>query len=298
MTFKGKTRLSAIGALCLLGVVAPVGAGPQTAPQATAVLEPAPSVGGNTDIDNTPFIIAQNNPPRDGRLNDIVQTGVDAQNQARASQQRIDKLVEETGDLAVKYRTVLKEIDGLKVYNQQLDRQIANQQREIKELAQSIQGVAEIERQIAPLMIRMVDTLESFIELDIPFRIEDRRAGIKRLRVLLDQSDITASEKFRNVLEAYQIETAYGRAFDAYEGVIEIGGMQQNVNFLQVGRVGLLFQTRDGDTSGVWNKQTKSWDLVSSSYRSAIAQGLRVARKQVAADQLLPLPLPTPELGK
>lgn len=228
-------------------------------------------------------------------LEDILQTGVETQKLAQASQQRIDKIVEETNDLAQKYKTVLKEIDGLKVYNQQLDKQISNQQKEMVELGGSIERVTEVERQITPLMMRMVDSLERFIELDIPFQIETRRAGVQRLRELMDRSDVATSEKFRNVLDAYQIESAYGRSFEAYEGVIELDGQQQNVDFLQVGRIALLYLSRDGSVAGAWNQTTRNWERLPDRYASSITQGLRVARKQAAADQLLMLPVPAPE---
>lgn len=228
-------------------------------------------------------------------LGDILQTGVDTQKVAQASQQKIDKTVDQTNDLVAKYKAVLKEIDGLKVYNQQLEKQVNNQKREMSELQDSIEGVTEVERQITPLMVRMVDALEQFVALDIPFQVEVRQAGIKRLRDLMDRSDVSTSEKFRNVLDAYQIESAYGRTFEAYEGTIDIDGQAQNVDFLQVGRIALLYQSRDGGSSGAWNNETRSWEKVSDSYRNAITQGLRVARKQAAADQLLTLPISAPE---
>lgn len=228
-------------------------------------------------------------------LADIVQVGIETNKLAQNSQQKIDKIVEETNDLVQKYKTVLKDIEGLKVYNQQLQKQISNQSREKAELNNSIERVTEVERQITPLMIRMVDTLEQFIELDVPFQIEVRREGVKRLRDLMERSDVAASEKFRNVLDAYQIESAYGRTFEAYEGTVAVNGVEQDVDFLQVGRIALLYQTRDGETSGAWNNTTRTWEVLPASYRNAITQGLKVARKQAAADQLLTLPISGPE---
>lgn len=228
-------------------------------------------------------------------LSDIVQVGIETNKLAQASQQRIDKVVEETNELVQQYKTVLKDIEGLKVYNQQLQKQVTNQDSEKRELNNSIEQVTEVERQITPLMIRMVDTLEQFIELDVPFQIEVRRAGIKRLRDLMDRSDVAASEKFRNVLDSYQVESAYGRTFEAYEGTVAVDGAEQDVDFLQVGRIALLYQTRDGETSGAWNNTTRSWEVLPDSYRNAISRGLSVARKQAAADQLLTLPISGPE---
>ncbi|MEX1146933.1 MAG: DUF3450 domain-containing protein [Sphingomonadales bacterium] len=228
-------------------------------------------------------------------LDQILQTGIETQRQAQESQERIDRIVDQTNDLLAKYKTVLKEIEGLQVYNAQLERQISNQEREKAEITDSIERVTETERQVMPLMLRMVDALEQFIELDIPFQKEVRMAGIEDLRDLMDRSDVTTAEKFRNVLETYQVESAYGRTFEAYEGTVDIDGQEQIVDFLQVGRISLLYQSRDSETSGAWNNVTRSWEILPSSYRNSITQGLRVARRQAAADRLLPLPIPAPE---
>ncbi len=231
-------------------------------------------------------------------LDQILQTGITTQTQAQESQKKIDKMVDQTNELLVKYKTVLKDIEGLKVYNRQLEKQISNQEKEMADINDSISRVTEVQRQITPLMLHMVDALEKFINLDIPFQLDVRHDGIKRLRDLMDRSDVATSEKFRNVLEAYQIESAYGRTFESYQGSIDIKGKEQTVDFLQVGRIALLFQTRDGETSGAWNNQTRSWEILPDSYRSAIEQGLRVASKQAAADRLIPLPVPAPEEAK
>lgn len=58
----------------------------------------------------------------------------------------------------------------------------------------------------------------------------------------------------------------------------------------------MIYQSLDSREAGVWNQQTKSWDRLDASYRTAIRQGLRIARKQAAPD-LIRLPLPVPVGG-
>ena len=67
------------------------------------------------------------------------------------------------------FKAVNKEIDGLLVYNKQIEKQIANQDQEILDLNKAIDEVSVIERQITPLMLRMIDGLEQFVALDVPF---------------------------------------------------------------------------------------------------------------------------------
>ncbi len=234
----------------------------------------------------------------DEKLNAILKLDSQSNKVAQESQAKIEKISEQTDSLLSKYKLVLKDVDALRVYNAQVEKLISNQQAEMADLNDSIARVTYVERQIMPLMIRMVDALEKFIELDVPFQKDVRRAGVQRLRDLIDRSDVDASEKFRNVLEAYQIESAYGRTFESYEGSVEVNGVDQQVSFLQIGRIALLYQTPDGSVSGAWNQQTGQWEILSDKYGNQIDQGLKVARKQAAADRLLLLPVAAPEVSQ
>ncbi len=215
---------------------------------------------------------------------------------AQASQNVIDGIVEETRDTVEEYRAVMKEVDGLIVYNTLLDRQIADQEQELSNLATSIDSVTEIERQILPLLTRMIDGLDRFVALDVPFLAEERRERVVGLRDLLGRADVTAAEKFRVVMEAWQIENDYGRTIFAYTGELEIGGTNREVDFLQVGRVSLVYQTPDGVNSGVWDQSNRQWVVLGNEYRNSIRQGLRLARNQISPDLLL-LPIAAPEEG-
>ncbi len=214
---------------------------------------------------------------------------------AQASQAKIDKIADETRDLLQEYKTVTKQVDGLKVYNARLAKQIANQTTRASQIDQSIADVTIIQRQITPLVIRMIDGLEEFVALDLPFHLQERSDRIAFLRNNLDRADVTTAEKFRQVLEAYKIEIEYGRKIDTYKDTIAIEGVEREVNVLRVGRVALLYQTPDLAVSGHWNVATRSWEeLDSAQYRSAIQNGIRMANKQAAID-LLMLPVAAPE---
>jgi hypothetical protein len=234
----------------------------------------------------------------DEKLNQILKVGQDKNVAAAKSQVKVDKLADETRDLLGDYKTVNKQIDGLKVYNGRLQKQIDNQLRRIGDIENSISQVTVIQRQMTPLVIRMIDGLEQFVELDVPFHIDERRKRIAFLRGNLDRSDVSVAEKFRQVLEAYKIENEYGRKIDAYKGSVEIGGVERDVNFFRVGRIALLYQTTDTEVAGAWDQSSRSWvDLDSGEYRNAIMKGLRVARKEASID-VLQLPISAPEVGK
>ncbi|GAB3285135.1 DUF3450 domain-containing protein [Parahaliea aestuarii] len=228
-------------------------------------------------------------------LDSILQVGEAKNDAARKSQQKIDRLADETRDLLNDYKTVNKQIDGLKVYNERLQKQIDNQIARIADIDDSIAQVTVIQRQMTPLVIRMIDGLEKFVALDVPFHMEERQQRIDFLRANLDRSDVSVAEKFRQVLEAYKIEAEYGRKLDAYKGSVEIDGVERDVNFFRVGRVALLYQTTDTEISGAWDQSTRSWvPLDRGEYRNAIMKGLRIARKEASID-LMNLPIEAPE---
>ena len=221
-------------------------------------------------------------------VNNILDAGERNIRLAQASQDRVDNIVEEERDLLDKYNTVNKEIDGLKVYNALMERQIQDQVNEMAKLADSIDQVTVIERQIMPLMLRMIDGLEQFVSLDIPFLEDERTERVEKLRDLMERSDVSVAEKFRNVFEAFGIENEYGRTISSYKGALEIAGGTREVEFLQIGRVVLLYQTIDGAFTGTWDKDAGSFvELDSGAARTQVRQGLRMARKEIAPELLL-----------
>lgn len=229
-------------------------------------------------------------------VDQALQAGAAKVEAAQASQKRVDGIADKTYDILQDFKTVNKQIEGLKVYNAQLDRQIANQQTTMKDLEQSIENASVMERQILPLTVKMLDGLKQFVELDLPFKREERLEAIEKVRANLDSSRYTAAEKFRQVLELYDIESQYSRTIDYYEDMVDFEGEERQVSYFRVGRVALMFQTSDQKVTGVWDAKNSTW-VESNDYRSAVAKGIRIAKKQAAID-ILTLPVPAPEAAQ
>ena len=219
-------------------------------------------------------------------LTDVFQAAEQMNVQAKRSQAKINDLTEETRQLLNEYKTVLKEVEGLKVYNRQLEKQIGNQEREMVQLSESIDEVTVIERRITPLMLRMIDGLEQFVELDAPFLLDERLARVERLREMMDRADVAVSEKFSQVFRAFQIENEYGRTMETYPSTIEINGVERKVDILKVGRIALVYQTPDGAETGMYNPTARQYEAVDNSYQASVRQGIRMARQQASIDML------------
>ena len=230
-------------------------------------------------------------------LNDIFGVAEQINAQARDSQARIDALTEETRELLADYKIVLKEIEGLRVYNRQLEKQIESQELEMDKLTGSIDEVTVIERQITPLMLRMIDGIEQFVELDLPFLVNERQERIENLIEMMDRADVAVSEKLSQILRAYQIENEYGRTMEAYPDTIAVEGAERKVDVLKVGRIALLYQTPDGAETGMYDIRSREWGKLDDSYKAAVQNGIRMARKQLSVD-MLPLPVPGPEAAE
>jgi hypothetical protein len=213
---------------------------------------------------------------------------------AQESQERINNVVERTRSLEDQYRSINKEIDGLRVYNRLMTAQTNGQKATLEDIALSMDQVDVINRQIFPLMERMIDGLEQSIGLDIPFLIEERTERIDTLKNTMERSDVSVAEKFRKVMEAYQIENDYGSSSEWYLQEIELGGTVREYKMLRIGRIGLYFQSDDTSVTGWYNTATGIYEEVDNDNRNEIRKGLRIAR-QLVAPELVQIPLIVPD---
>lgn len=214
----------------------------------------------------------------------------------KQSQDRIDDIVKETDSLEFEYKQVLKQTEGLKVFNTLMERQITRQEEDISLLNEAIDDVEATGRQMLPLMVRMIESLELFVEADVPFHLNERRGRVATLYELMEAEDVSVAEKFRKVLEAYQIEIEYGHRIEAYEASVEHEGATLEVDMLRIGRVALYYQTADQSETRRWDRDAKAWVDVGGRDRNQVRYGLRVADQQVAPE-LLMLPVGAPEAG-
>lgn len=234
----------------------------------------------------------------DQSLDALLAVGQSKVADAQKSQVRINKLQDEATDLIEKFKQVSKTIEGLRVYNAQLDKQLASQREIMAKLEESISQVTVIQRQIQPLVLEMLDAIEQFVELDAPYRKDLRLARIEDVRNLMDNADVTIAEKFRQVLEIYSIESEYARKVDTYETTLNVGGQDTQVNILAIGRVALMYQTLDGSQNAVWDRDANQWvELDAGQYKTPIRNAIRIAQKKAQNDIML-LPIAAPEAAK
>ena len=229
-------------------------------------------------------------------LHTVVAQRIEVNDSAAESQIRIDELSSQADAAIAVYRHTNQRIDALRVYNHQLEEVIHSQDEEVAALRREIDEVELIAREVTPLMLGMIEALDNFVELDVPFLAEERAVRIAELRKLMVRSDVTDAERYRRIVEAYQIENEYGCTIEAYQGELVLDRKARLVEFLRVGRISLLYQTLDQSETGVWDHRNRVWKDAADS-RSAVRKGIRIARKQAAPD-LLRIPVPVAEAAK
>lgn len=226
-------------------------------------------------------------------LDSAVAAQGEADKAAATSQKRINEIRDRLQDASSRYAAAQADADSLEKYNAQLEKQVTAQRDEMASIEKQLLDIETTNREVQPLMQRMVDALERFIALDVPFLLEERTQRVKSLQEMMTRADVTISEKYRRIMEAYQIELENGRTLDSYDGVLTKDGVERTVSFVRLGRISLMYQSLDGAETGYWDAASKQW-VVDNSYADAVAEARRVAKKDGAPD-LLTIPVPAPQ---
>ncbi|MBV1873023.1 MAG: DUF3450 domain-containing protein [Gammaproteobacteria bacterium] len=208
------------------------------------------------------------------------------------SQQAIDGLDDETQTLETEIKAHQQKLKTLKKYNQRMATLIGHQHEELRRLTEETQRVTHLDREMLPLVEDMLANLEAFIATDTPFLPKERSERIQHLNAMLNRADVSVAEKFRRVLEAYQIESEFGRTLEVYQG--PLADSQQVVDFLRIGRNLLFYKSQNNKDIARWNPIQKAWRPVDKKTHREIKKAFLVANNQRAPELLL-LPVPKAE---
>ena len=231
------------------------------------------------------------------QVDPIIESSREAVDDTAQSQDQIDQVDARIQALLSEFRANLKQLEQLNRYNASQRRQVDAQRREIASLQEDINNIASLQRAVQPLMEDMVNGLEGLVEADVPFLIDERRDRVERLREIMDDPERSPAQRYRLIVEAYQIENEYGRTIESYRGNIDVAGRSyENVEFLRIGRVALVFKTDDDEVLKYFNVDNRSWMDLDKSFLAAIKRGSRVAREQIPPE-LMYIPVGAPSDG-
>ena len=196
-----------------------------------------------------------------------------------ASQDRVEQLDDKRGEISREYRAFLQQLESVRLFVDQQNVFLRSQQNEIDSLQDQIGRVGDLQRELLPMMREMIVNLENFVALDVPFRMDERQDRLDTLRSVMDDPGISDAERYRLIVNAYEIETSYGRQLDAYQAKLGEGADAPTVDYLRIGRVSLIYLNPIDNTLGIWNKAAGQWDSLPGSYRLDVQKAIRIANE-------------------
>lgn len=206
------------------------------------------------------------------------------------SQAKINQDSEQAQSMVEEYRALSESLIALRAQNAQLARVLQEQSGELASLESQVAQVAKVRVKLSPLLTRMLQALDDFVALDLPFLSSERKARSEELHRLLQEGNAPVATQARRLFEAYMVELGYGQTLEAYEDQIELQGQPQAVQLLRVGRVGLYYLSLDDTRAGRYNPQTKRFEALDASFVPGIKKAIQVANKRVPP-QLIEIPV-------
>ena len=224
---------------------------------------------------------------------ELLQQAIDIEasssNDAASRQEFIDNVDSQILVLTGDIQFLSQQLDLTNIYNRQLQELIDSQNAEIISINEQMVELDKTNKGILPTLEEMVSTLESIINNDVPFLLIERKARVAELKEILKQSNISTSEKFRRVFEAYQIENEFGRTIESYRDEITFDSETFNVEVFRLGRVGLYARTSDGRHTAMFSKKEGRW-VRKKGIDNELVVALKIARKELPPS-LLKLPI-------
>jgi len=179
--------------------------------------------------------------------------------------------------LAGDYQSTLQVIENLGIFATQQERIIQNQDNTIASLEEQIADAPGRANEMLGVMETMIDDLETFVNADLPFHIEDRTQRIADLRTALARADLPISEQYRLIIEAYQDEMSYGSVQETWDAELDLATGPTQVKMYRYGRAALVYLSLDRSEAARWNRETRDWEPVNGAMRTDIIKATKIA---------------------
>ena len=204
------------------------------------------------------------------------------------SQARINTSADSTLSLRADIEQLEEEVKNLDVYRKHLAALVEDQHSELSNIDQQISDIEQTRQGVVPLMYKMIDGLKQTVKNDKPLRLEQRNQRIEKLETMMTIANVSDAEKYRRILEAYQIELDYGIKLGVYQGKISLNNENTiEANILYLGRISLIARNFNQDKYWAWDQKEKSWTLLDSSFSSDLNKAYAVANKEVAPSLII-----------
>ncbi|WP_147818899.1 DUF3450 domain-containing protein [Salidesulfovibrio onnuriiensis] len=168
---------------------------------------------------------------------------------------------------------MLEEIRQLKSENlwlsfqeKKYSRYVGSIEGKIAELQRIKAELERMEQELEPLLYSLVDRLTDAVQTDLPFLKQERTRRLDFLQRTLDDHELSNGEKLRRILEALEVETAYGRSAEMSEQTIQLDGKPTQARVFRAGRLGLYCLTPDQATAGRYERKAAGFVTMDSEF--------------------------------
>ncbi len=209
----------------------------------------------------------------------------------QGTQARIEAWRTEQEELRSRIRNLQSELRYLRYQGEQYASYSTRQEENIRKAEEKYAGLQEIQRNLEPYLNTVFERLKAFVQSDLPFLPEERKKRLEFIEESLGDYHLAASEKFRRVLEALQVEAEYGRYPEVYETFLELDGSATKVRVLRLGRLALYYATLDGQQAGRYDAQTGAWRALPGDSLNEIKSAIQMIGKS-RTPELVNVPIP------
>lgn len=206
------------------------------------------------------------------------------------TQKEEDRWAEEKAKMQAEYKELERVRENLLAVNKRLNQEINVHSEEIASIEGKIKEIERISEELLPCLFEALKRLTECVASSLPFLAEEREHRLAGLRITLENSQISTSEKFRRIMEALSVEAEYGNRVEVYQERIDVEGKNILVNIFRLGRLSLFFQTLDQETTGFYNPARTAWVQFPRRCNREINKAIDIAGKKRSID-LLTLPL-------
>ncbi|NQY41480.1 MAG: DUF3450 domain-containing protein [Henriciella sp.] len=217
-------------------------------------------------------------------LDRAIATGEQATRRAEQVQQQINQLDDERSDMVGEFRTLLQRKTAAELYARQQEAAVESQEREIASLTDQLSRVDEITSQTVPMLETLIDDLDAFVDADLPFRLEERKDRIARLREYLVDPNVSVTERYRQIMDAYTAEMEVGRKTDTWKETISVDDKEVTVDMVLFGRVALVYMDPTSRYAKRYDRETSSWVDLESKYKAEIEKAIRIIQGKRTQD--------------
>ncbi|MCG7497979.1 DUF3450 domain-containing protein [Vibrio sp. Of7-15] len=212
-------------------------------------------------------------------------------NASATSQKKIDSSAEAAISLKAEIEQLEEEVKNLNVYRDHLAALVENQNQEAISIEAQIDEIKYTRQGVVPLMYQMIEGLKSIVDQDKPIKYTQRLERIEKLEQVMTRADVSDAEKYRRILEAYQIEMDYGTKLGVYQGQINLANNRViETDILHLGRISLVARNLSGAKFWAWDQNKGSWQALDSAMKPELDKAYNIATKQ-AAPSLITLPV-------